>query len=170
MEFDALIPLEGFYHYGIVVTDFDKALDEFGSTLGLEWASVQRRQFPLRQPNGVVDVDFRVTYSVTGPPHYEIIEATPGSIWDPHVAHGVHHLGFWSHDLVADSAALTEAGYQWEATYDTGEEGVPFGFTYHTLPSAGLRIELVDISRKPAMDAWFAGGDFPSALEERDAS
>ena len=77
----ALVPLDGFYHYGLVVADFDAALLELGSELGLEWASVQRRTFEVRQPNGLVTADFRVTYSVTGPPHFEVIEPTPGTIW-----------------------------------------------------------------------------------------
>ena len=165
---ESLVPTGDFFHYGIVVLDFDAALGQLGQTLGLEWASVQRRAFPLRQPNGVIDVDFRVTYSTTGPPHYELIEASAGTIWDPHLAGGVHHLGYWSHDLEADADRLTAAGFQWEATYDSPDPG-PVGFTYHTLPTAMLRIELVNIARKPAMDAWFAGGDFPSALDERSA-
>ena len=159
-----LVPLSGFSHYGIVVLDLDRALDELGSTMGLEWASVQRREFPMRQPNGVVDADFRFTYSVTGPPHFEIIQACPGTIWDPANADGVHHLGYWSEDLAADAAALTDAGFVWEGTYEAPD--FPFGFTYHTLPSARLRVELVDRSRQPAFDAWLAGSDFPSALEE----
>ena len=42
---NGLVPLDGFYHYGLVVRDFDDALDELGSNLGLEWASVQHRTF-----------------------------------------------------------------------------------------------------------------------------
>ncbi len=161
----ALLPLDGFYHYGIVVADFDLALDEFGSTFGLEWASVQRRTFDVRQPNGLVRADFRVTYSVTGPPHFEIIEVTPGTIWGQ-AGVGVHHLGYWSDDLARDSARLTKAGFEWEGTYDNPDLDGPFGFTYHTIASAQLRVELVDRARKPAFDEWLAGGDFPSALED----
>ncbi len=160
-----LVPLDGFYHYGIVVTDFERALDELGGRLGLAWASVQRRQFDAAQPNGIVAADFRVTYSVTGPPHYEIIEANPGTIWADGGG-GVHHLGFWSDDLAADSGRLTEAGSPWEATYHHPDVDGPFGFTYHTLPATKLRIELVDVARRPAFEAWLAGGDFPSALED----
>ena len=160
-----LVPLHGFYHYGIVVADFEASLDELSTDLGLEWASVQRRRFDLRQPNGIVEADFRVTYSVTGPPHFEIIEATPGTIWALG-AGGVHHLGYWSDDLAGDSRRLTDAGYVWEATYDNPEVDGPFGFTYHTLPATRLRVELVDRARQAAFDNWLAGGDFPSALEE----
>ena len=162
-----LVPLDGFYHYGMVVANFDQALEELGVNLGLEWASVQRRNFLVRQPNGVVEADFRVTYSTTGPPHFEIIEPTPGTIWDPHVAGGIHHLGYWSDDLRADSAALTRAGFRWQATYDNPDVEGPFGFTYHTMPGTQLRIELVDRARKPAFDGWMAGGEFPSALDDQ---
>ena len=48
----------------------------------------------------------------------------------------------------------------WESTYYNPDTDGPFGFTYHTLRNTGLRIELVDIARKPAFDNWMAGGDF----------
>jgi len=161
---DSLVPLDGFYHFGLVVSDFDAALEELGTNLGLTWASTQRRTFEVRQPNGIVRADFRVTYSITGPPHYEVIEATPGTIWSESGT-GVHHLGFWSDDLVGDSERLSDAGYVWEGTYHNPETARPFGFTYHRLPTTGLRVELVDRGRKAAFDQWMAGGDFPSALD-----
>lgn len=161
-----LVPLDGFYHYGLVVKDFEQALEELGSNLGLEWASVQQRTFDVRQPNGIVEASFRVTYSVTGPPHFEVIEPCPGTIWT-FAGGGVHHLGYWSDDLAGDSARLTEAGYVWEGTYHHPDLDGPFGFTYHTLPSTGLRVELVDRARKAAFDQWMAGGDFPSALDDQ---
>jgi len=159
------VPLDDFYHFGIVAADFEATCAELSATMGLEWASVQHRVFEVRQPNGIVGADFRVTYSLTGPPHFEVIEATPGTIWSDSDG-GVHHLGYWSDDLAADSAALSAAGYEWEATYHHQDEPGPFGFTYHTLPTSGMRIELVDRGRKPAFDQWMAGGDFPSALDE----
>jgi len=165
LDMNPLVPLDGFYHYGMVVQDFDQALDELGTNLGLEWASVQQRTFAVRQPNGIVEADFRVTYSITGPPHFEIIEPTPGTLWT-YAGGGVHHLGYWSDDLAGDSARLTEAGYVWEGTYHNPDVDGPFGFSYHTLPSTQLRIELVDRARKTAFDTWMAGGDFPSALDD----
>ena len=164
-ESTGLVPLDGFYHFGIVVTDFEASLAELGTNMGLEWATVQRRTFDVCQPNGIVQADFRVTYSITGPPHFEVIEATPGTIWAANGG-GVHHLGYWSDDLAGDSERLTAAGYVWEGTYHNPDVDGPFGFTYHTLPTTGVRIELVDRARKSAFDQWLAGGDFPSALDE----
>ena len=165
------MPLSGvlcgkaFYHFGIVVLDFDRSLQELKETHGLEWASIQRRSFSVEQPNGLVLADFRVTYSVQGPPHFEIIEASPGTIWS-YSGGGIHHLGYWSRDLSADAQKLADLGYVWEATYANPDHDGPFGFTYHTLPFSGTRIELVDVGRKSAFETWLSGGDFPSALEK----
>jgi hypothetical protein len=154
-----LLPTEGFYHWGIVAVDFEATCDELAAVCGLTWAKPMRRQFAVRQLDGVAEVDFRLTYSIEGPPHYEVLEASPGSVWDPSVAGGVHHLGFWSEDMAADAARLIAAGYPCGATADT-PGGQPVGFSYHRLRS-GLWVELVDIARKPAYDQWIAGGDFP---------
>ena len=158
-----------FYHVGIVVEQFDESLLELSKSHGLDWASTQQRTFEVRQPNGIVQADFRVTYSINGPPHYEIIESTPGTIWS-YSGGGIHHLGYWSENLVNDAQLLESAGYAWEATYHNPEYHGPFGFTYHTLGITKVRIELVDKARKVAFDNWMAGGDFPSALDDKEMS
>ena len=159
-EIAGLIPTEGFYHWGIVATDFDAMCDELGAVCGLTWAKVVRRRFSVLEPDGVKEVDFRLTYSLQGPPHYEVLEASEGTVWDPSTAGGLHHLGFWSQDLTADADRLTAAGYPVRVTADT-PDGRPAGFTYHRL-AGGLLLELVDIARKEAYDTWMAGGDFPT--------
>jgi len=166
MGHDPLFSLEGFYHFGLVAHDFEATLAELTNTYGLTWASVQRRSFDVAQPDGVVAADFRVTYSIEGPPHFEIVEATAGTIWDPNQAGGVHHLGYWSDDLAADVGRLTAAGYEWEASYHNPAVEGPFGFSYHTLPATGIRVELVDSARRQPFASWLAGGDFPSAMDE----
>ena len=55
------------------MSDFDQALDELSSNLGLEWAKVTEFEIICEQPNGIVTADMKVVYSTTGPPHYEII-------------------------------------------------------------------------------------------------
>ncbi len=166
MEHKNLLENCEFYHVGIVVEDFQAALDELAISHGLEWASIQHRKFDVRQPNGIVEADFRVTYSIQGPPHFEIIESSPGTIWS-YAGGGIHHLGYWSNNLEADAEVLNSVGFKWEATYSNPETDSPFGFTYHTLGVTKTRIELVDRARKTAFDTWIAGGDFPSALDDQ---
>ena len=155
-----LLPRDGFYHWGIVAADFEATCDELAAVCGLTWAKPMRREFSLLQPDGTHEVDFRLTYSVEGPPHYEVVEASPGTLWDPSESGGVHHLGFWSADLPGDAARLIEAGYVCGATAATAG-GQPVGFSYHRL-ATGLWVELVDLARKPAYDGWIAGGEFPT--------
>ena len=59
------------------MSDFDQALDELSSNLGLEWAKVTEFEIICEQPNGIVTADMKVVYSTTGPPHYEIIRVAP---------------------------------------------------------------------------------------------
>ncbi len=158
-ESAGLLPADGFFHWGIVARDFDATCAELGAVCGLTWATPMRRQFSVRQLDGVKEVNFRLTYSVEGPPHYEVLEASPGTVWEPSLAGGVHHLGFWSNDLDADAARLVAAGYPVGVTAATPDDQ-PAGFTYHRLHT-GLWVELVDIARKPAYETWIAGGDFP---------
>ena len=44
-----MFPLDGFYHYGIVASDFDKTV-EISLNLGLEWASVTEFEMVCEQP------------------------------------------------------------------------------------------------------------------------
>ena len=142
-----MFPLSGFYHFGLVVSDFDQALDELSSNLGLEWAKVTEFEIICEQPNGIVTADMKVVYSTTGPPHYEVIRVAPGTVWGQ-ADLGIHHLGFWTENLEDDHKRLTNSGYMWESTYYNPDSDGPFGFTYHTLQNTGLRVELVDIARK----------------------
>lgn len=160
----ALVPLDDFYHFGIVVTDLDAAMAEWNAIHGFVWGPVQHREIMVRQPNGVVLADFRFTYSIAGPPHIEFITATPGTVWDTSTSGGVHHLGYWSHDLIADAQRLADAGYEQLASYDAAD-GRALGFTYHWLPTTGLRVELVDTARRPDFLNWLAGADFPAATD-----
>ena len=155
-----LMPTEGFYHWGIVATDFEATCDELAAVCGLNWAKPMRRQFEICQGDEVKEVNFRLTYSIEGPPHYEVLEASPGTVWDPAFAGGVHHLGFWSDDLAGDIARLEAAGYPVGVTAAT-PDGKPAGFAYHRLHS-GLWLELVDSARRTAYEGWIAGGDFPT--------
>ena len=94
----------------------------------------------------------------------DTIQVAPGTVWGE-ADLGVHHLGYWTNNLEEDHKRLTDQGYVWEATYLNPETEGPYGFTYHTLNESRLRVELVDIGRKPAFDRWMEGGDFPTAME-----
>ena len=157
------------FHTGFVVPDVDTAMDELGKAFDLDWAPVQHLTMRLRGPDGTFDADMTFTYSTQGPSHLELLAAVEGTPWNQgHAPHPVglqaaHHVGVWSDDVVAESAALEASGAPLVVTYEHSGEGAR-GFAYHRLPS-GLLVELVDVARKPDFDRWFAGGDFVTAEE-----
>ena len=157
----------GIFHTGYVVEDVEESMREVEAVFDVAWSTVERRRLALRGPEGPFEADMTFVYTQQGPPHIELLAAVPGTPWQvanaaaPVGQQAAHHVGIWSPDLVADSAALEAAGAPLVVTYDGRGDGVR-GFAYHRLPS-GMLVELVDESRRPDFETWFAGGPFPSA-------
>ena len=153
MAFDIANP----FHTAQVVPDLEAAMAELGSALGLTWHSVQERVMHIRYRGEVVRAELRFTYSVEGEPHLELLQGSPGSVWGPDMA-GMHHVGVWTDDFLADVAALEAGGMPVEVTLASRSTDGPHAFTYHS--GHGLRVELVPVEMKPAFDNWFGGGEF----------
>ena len=60
---------------------------------------------------GATTVPLRFTYSSAGPQHVELLQGEPGSVWDGTEQPGLHHVGLWSDDVAAETAALVDAGW-----------------------------------------------------------
>jgi hypothetical protein len=131
-----------FMQTGIVVPDIEAAKAELTAALGLTWGPTRDREIgPWR---------IRVAFAFDGPPWIELIEGSPGTPWDPSVAH-MDHLAWWTEDLEGEQQRLNSIGVQCDA------DGIAQGgrFTYHTAPESGVRIELIDIVRKAtARERW----------------
>ncbi len=139
-------------HIAYAVSNLDRSMSELGSSLGLQWAPVQERRMHITVGDRDLETDIRFTYSVSGPPHLELIEGERGTIWE--AAEGIHHVGGWVDDL---TAAASEMPWPSEASGVSDSGRRPTGFSYHRDPS-GTRIELVDGRSRPAFDRWFSGG------------
>ena len=149
------IELPQTHHFGIVVPDLDAAMEELGSQLGLTWAPVRHGERTVRHRGRLVTTDLRLTYSMEGPPHLELIGEARGTPWEP-TGGGIHHAGFWVPDLRDTGRLLARAGMTPEATYDA-EDGGLLGFAYFT-DANGFRVEILDDSRRELFDEWLAGG------------
>jgi hypothetical protein len=89
----------------------------------------------------------RTVHSCQGPLHIELLEGSPGSIWETPLTTCVHHVGYWSDDIAGDIERLGHEGWSLELSLFAG--GRPVEFAY--LSKAGsIRIELVDLARRPA--------------------
>jgi hypothetical protein len=125
------------YHLCFTVQDIDAACRELTDTLGIGWS-------PIR--DGSLDEwDYRIVFSVDGPPFLELIQGPPGSPWDASTGSRFDHLGFWVDDIGADKRALADQG----APLDFDATALGRSFTYHRLESVGGRVELVDRSVQP---------------------
>ena len=143
------------HHFGIVVPDLDGAMDELSSQMSLTWAPVRHSERTVRHHGRLVTTDLRLTYSMEGPPHLELIGEARGTPWEP-TGGGIHHAGFWVQDLRGTGRLLARAGMALEATYDA-EDGGLLGFAYFT-DANGFRVEILDDSRRESFDEWLAGG------------
>src|SRR5437879_3809505 len=98
------------FHVGVVVADFEAALADLSALFGYEWCGEIGGPTQVRLPAGDTVLDLRCAYSKTSP-RLEIVRRIPGTLWEPAVGSGIHHIGYWSDDVAADSAELERRGY-----------------------------------------------------------
>ena len=142
------------FHAGIVVDDFDATLSGLTELFGYEWGEEIRATVPVRLPDGEITIDLGFVYSLNLP-RLEIIRSIPGTLWSESPGSSVHHLGYWSDDVEADSARLTEKGYANEAM-GCDPDGHPY-WSYQRSAN-GLRIELVSRTIEAALQNYWTTG------------
>jgi len=142
---------EDLYHTGIVVDDFDESLSRLTVLAGHRFAEPMKTNVRLRTPEGESTVELRATYSCGTGPLIEVIQAVPGTHWQPVAGGGLHHLGYWADDIEAESAALSAAGLPLEAAGLGPDDQIVYVYHYG---EGGIRIELVDRAVKPVIDQW----------------
>jgi Glyoxalase/Bleomycin resistance protein/Dioxygenase superfamily len=142
------------YHIGILVDDVDAAVDQYGALYGTRFPPpIDLTAARVTQRNGS-DAPFtcRLTYS-TGPMHVELLQASGDGLWSPQNVGGIHHVGMWSADPVADSNALLTAGAIWEASMYLAPELIGVVFVRHR----GILIEFVTDQLRTALLDWIEG-------------
>ena len=145
-----MVNLREYFHVGIIVPDLAAAQARLTELLGTEWGPVVETDVPVRDGAGrELVLPNRICYS-TRPPYIELIEETPGSPWVCNEHSNLHHIGFFSTALVAESKRLLAARCPLEMMGGHGV-GPPGGFAYHR-DALGVRIEVVDDAIRPAME------------------
>ncbi len=77
-------------------------MDEL-SKIGFEWHALVRNDSDVHTDSGPLNVTPWMAYSKQGPPYLELLEQMPGTIW---AETGLHHLGVWADDVLADAEQL----------------------------------------------------------------
>jgi hypothetical protein len=139
------------YHVGIVVEDLDAAAAQLSELLGVTWGAISEvGEMTVRGPDGNDHaVPLRCVYS-TEAPRLELIEEVPGSIWVRNEHSNLHHIGVWTEGLAGESDRLAAMRCPMQLAGVVGGEA-PKMWAYHGA-ELGIRIELVDVSLRPAME------------------
>jgi hypothetical protein len=147
-------PLSPYYHVGIVVPDLAAAQVALTNQLGVTWGPILHLDAADYREGSGGDIVLPTTicYSVEEP-HLELIEEVPGSVWVCNDHSNLHHIGFWSDDLIDDSAGLTGSGCPMQLCGRAGDDA-PASFAYHR-NDLGVRVEIVDAAMREAMAFLF---------------
>ncbi|MEU6372562.1 VOC family protein [Streptomyces sp. NPDC046909] len=137
------------FHIGIVVDDLAAAAAELSAVFGYEWCAEMGAAAQVTLPSGDAVLDLRNLYSTTTP-RLELVRSIPGTLWEP--GPGVHHLGYWSDDVAADSAELARYGYETEAI-GKRPDGAPY-WAFHR-SGTGPRVELVSRELQPLLEQFW---------------
>ncbi|MFF5141491.1 VOC family protein [Streptomyces sp. NPDC013157] len=146
------------FHVGLVVDDIAAAAAELTAVFGHRWCEELGAPARVSLPGGDAVLDLRSTYSMSVP-RVELVRSVPGTLWQPAADSGIHHLGYWSDDVAADSAELARRGYASEAV-GRRPDGTPYWAFLHG--EAGPRIELVARTLRPVLERYWTTGRRPS--------
>lgn len=154
----------GLYHVGYVVEALAPAMEQFGAAIGARWVDHRVRARYLDAAGDVVDVELHTAFTLDGPVHVELIEATPGSIWALEAGPHLHHVGLWTDDVAGEARRLVESGMPVVAGgLDNDVPDAPGFFSYHRNPHGG-NVELVHIDKQQGMHDWMLEeGERPSS-------
>lgn len=141
------------FHTGIVVDDLVAAAAELTALFGYQWCEEIGAPVRVRLPEGETVLDLTSVYSMSTP-RLELVRSVPGTLWQP-ADSGVHHLGYWSDDVAADSAELARAGHPLEAE-GRRPDGTPY-WAFHR-GAVGPRVELVTRALQPVLERYWATG------------
>ena len=143
-----------FYHVGIITHDFEETLERLSHQMGLSWSPLIQVPVPLwTRDHGMMEIQSCAVYSQQEP-CIEIVRAIPGTPWVPIEGRPLHHLGYWTDDLAATSAALEERGCP--KVLCAWANGQMFGMAYHQMPD-GMYVEIVDRASFADWPAFLSG-------------
>lgn len=138
------------FHAGVVVDNLGSAMSDLSDLFGYVWCPTLTVPLPVRFAAEEKAVELTFTYSVSTP-RIELVETVPGTLWSP-VA-GVHHLGYWSDDLVGDGDQLATSGYTFEAS-GVSPDGSTL-WSYHRKAN-GYRVELVNRALRSFLEQYWS--------------
>src|ERR1700719_4108485 len=106
---------EDFYHTGIVVPDLDAAMARLTALAGYQWINPMSYTLPFRTATGTHELTSTIVYSLQSP-HLELVQEVPGTPWTAAPGNSVHHLGYFTDNLIDTAHVLESSGFTFEMT------------------------------------------------------
>lgn len=164
---DPLTPAAPFHHLGILTPDIEAAIDFLSPTLGVTFRDpitvASLRVDPDEFGNAAAHpVEGRISFSIEGPPHYELAEGHGSGIHSlERYGAGMHHVGLFASDL---AAARTEIEATIPGSLSEIVDGQGGLLAWYSLPSTetGLIVELLDERLRGPIGRYIDLGEAPS--------
>src|ERR1039458_1491376 len=160
--------LSGMFHTGLIVFDLETAMRNMSEAFGFVWAKPIVSGGEIHVLGGGTSYrESRVTYSLEGPHHIELIEQIDNTAWKNATGGPmIHHLGFSVQNLAAEVARLEALGYRMEFS-GMGDSKSASRVSYLHDYNGGLWIELVDATLHQEIDEWINSGEPPGFASDR---
>jgi hypothetical protein len=148
-------------HFALLMPSIKEGIRLHSEILSVTFCAPHVAQFARVDHYGASgSIDVPMTYSMSGPPHVEILQATGDGLWSPDRGLGVHHVGGFAVDFEATVARYDARGLQREATIYAGN-GEPI-IVFFTAPEpGGYRLEVLSPVLRPSWTEWVSGGPPP---------
>jgi catechol 2,3-dioxygenase-like lactoylglutathione lyase family enzyme len=162
-----------YHHVCLLVPDMRAAVSWFSDVLGVTFREPQRMatsgridpaQFGDEEPH---TGESYVTFSIEGPPYYELGEARGNGLHSlaRHGA-GPHHVGVFVPDVDAAIAELAAKGIGTEARM-LAPDGSTLVCWSERAPASGLMVEYMHESIRPSIQRWIETGEIAQTASSR---
>jgi hypothetical protein len=150
------------FHTGMIVHRLEPAMADMSAAFDYHWAEPFVSERKLKTPEGIRSRTWRLTYSVEGPHHVELVEQLDDTaLRDLTGGPIVHHLGFEVADVADEVKRLESLGFHQELT-DVGLPDVIGGNAFVYNHHGGLWLEFISSERRAKLERWIAGGPPPN--------
>lgn len=148
-------------HFALLVPDIDRAIARQSALLGVRFRDAHVAPFARVDHYGSTGpVAVPMTYSTSGPPYIELLQASGDGLWSAERGLGVHHVGGFATDFAATVAAYEARGLRREATIYAGN-GEPIIAFFSPSQPGDARLEVLSPVLRPSWIDWVNGGPPP---------
>jgi hypothetical protein len=153
-----------YFHVGIIVPDIGAAIARYEDVLGIRFTEPATFHIPCIEDPNPHEAQLVAAFSMTEPPHYELLQAAGDGITSPKLAGKILYYGVWETDMAGRLKKLEQQKIGLDALFKMDANSLPF--TMITEPVLmGARIEYVDVSYKSAIEEWVRTGKLPEGID-----